>query len=144
MTIFNSRGFDTIIGKGTLFQGQIAIAPNSTTVIDGEAQSTSIMGMHVDGKVSAKTTLRVSGRLVPSAGPAEVDVPNALQINVQNVIITGYVECDTITVEGTLAIQSGATLKAKKILYRNYVSEKGAIVLGNLCHLDHVSEGEQV
>lgn len=143
MTIFSSRGFDTIIGKGSIFRGQFAIAPNSTTVIDGEVQSTAITGVEVEGKVSSKTTLRVGGRLT-APGSEGLGVFHSLNINVQNVIITGYVECDTITVEGTLAIKSGATLKAKKILYRNLINETGAIVLGNLAHLDHVSEGEQV
>lgn len=141
MTIFCSRGFETLIGKGTRITGTISIAPNSMTVIDGEAFLSSITGQHVESKVSLKTTLHVSGIVRPTGIQ---DIQDTLNINVENVIITGTVYCDTIHVEGTLTVKAGATLKAKKILYREFIIEVGAVVHGRMLHLDHVSEGEQV
>lgn len=143
MTIFRSRGFDTLIGKGTSIRGSIVIAANSTTVIDGDAFLDDITGVQVEGKVSKKTTLRVGGTLRPKQNEG-LGVFTPLNINVDNVIITGNVECDTIRVEGTLAVKAGATLKAKKILYRNLVAETGSVIHGAMSHLDHVSEGELV
>lgn len=137
MTLFRTRGFDTLIGQGTTIHGEIMLAPNSTTVIDGSAYLNRVIELPVDGKTGDKTTLRVSGNLEP-------EFQKELNIEVHNVIITGKVVCKTIRVEGTLAVKAGATLKAEKILYRNYVSETGAIILGNLAHLDYVSEGETV
>lgn len=142
MTIFRSRGFDTLIGKHTSLTGELAIAPDSTAVVDGDAYVTKAMGVPAtDGKVYTKTTLQVNGYLGPSHA---VGMPKDTEINVHNVIITGKVICDVIHVEGTLAVKSGATLKAKKILYRKLVIETGAVVHGEMFHLDHVSEGEQV
>ncbi|WP_407305684.1 hypothetical protein [Acinetobacter sp.] len=135
MTIFRSRGFDTLIGKGTSIRGDIAISANSTTVIDGDAALSYITGVVPPEKVATKTTLMVNGTVVRFEKP--------LEINVHNVIITGQVTCDTITVEGTLAIKTGAVLKAKKILYRELIIETGAVVHGQMFHLDHTSEGEQ-
>ena len=140
MTIFRSRGFDTLIGKGTVITGVLSLAPDSTAVIDGQAFLTDVneLGVHEGAKVKGKTTLHVNGQL---AGPGGSD---QVTIEIQNVVVTGKVSCDEIRVEGTLAVKSGAVLKATKILYRELIIETGAVVHGQMSHLDHVSEGEQV
>jgi len=135
--LFRSRGFDSLIGKGTVIHGELLIAANSTTLIEGSAYLSSVQGEQVDGKVSAKTTLHVGGQLLEP-------IDKQLNIEVQNVIITGKVVCKTIRVEGTLAVKAGATLLAEKILYRELIIETGAVVHGRMNHLDHVSEGEVV
>lgn len=138
MTLFRTRGFDTLIGKGTTIHGEIVIAANSTAVIDGTAYLSSVRGEQIEGKVSGKTALHVSGFLDHAA------LQSDLNIEVQNVIITGKVVCKTIRVEGTLAVKAGATLMAENILYRELIIETGAVVHGQMSHLDHVSAGEIV
>jgi cytoskeletal protein CcmA (bactofilin family) len=59
---------------------------------------------------------------------------------VDNVIINGKVACNELRVEGMLAIKSTAVLKAQRIFYRQLVIETGAVVHGQMLHLDHVSE----
>ena len=140
MTIFRSRGFDTLIGKGTVIMGVLSISTDTTAVIDGQAFMTDVNGRgeSLTNKDQGKTTLHVNGQLAGPGGTSDVD------IEVQNVIVTGKVSCNEIRVEGTLAVKSGATLKATKILYRELIIETGAVVHGQMFHLDHVSEGEQV
>jgi cytoskeletal protein CcmA (bactofilin family) len=135
MSIFRTRGFDSIIGKGMEINGaNLALNPNSTLVVEGTVTLASIKVQNVaEGKVDKKTTLRVSGHLTSEQA-----------ISIQNVIITGTVVCNEIRVEGTLAIKAGAALKAKKILYRELIVESGAIMHGEMFHLDHVSEGESI
>lgn len=136
--LFRSRGFDSLIGKGTTIHGTLMIAENSTTLIEGSAFLDRATGLISDGKVATKTTLHVAGEAAGLAGSSNLD------IEVHNVIITGKVVCKTIRVEGTLAVKAGATLKADKILYRELIIETGAVVHGNMFHLDHVSEGEVI
>ena len=105
--------------------------------VDGSAICNSIVGSIADGKVNAKTTLRVGGDVIPQG-------PTGLEIVVHNVIISGKVTCNEIRVEGALAVRSGAHLKADKIYYRELIIETGAVVHGQMFHLDHVSQQEQV
>jgi cytoskeletal protein CcmA (bactofilin family) len=137
-SLFRSRGFDSLIGKGTTIHGEMRIAANSTALIEGNGYLSSVLGETIDGKVSAKTTLHVNGQLQDAADGTP------LNIEVHNVIITGKVVCKTIRVEGTLAVKAGATLIAEKILYRELIIETGAVVHGQMSHLDYVSEGEIV
>lgn len=136
-SLFRSRGFDTLIGKGTTISGDILIAANSTTLIEGFGNLTSARGEEAEGKVSAKTTLNVAGQICSP-------INQELHVEVHNVIITGKVVCKTIRVEGTLAVKAGATLIAEKILYRELIIETGAVVHGRMSHLDYVSEGETI
>jgi cytoskeletal protein CcmA (bactofilin family) len=137
MTIFRSRGFDSLVGKGTIFLGDLLIAANSTLQVDGNVQGESIsQGSLTDGKVATRTKLMVNGHVESLARP--------LHITVHNVIISGTVVCKEIRVEGTLAIKSGARLLAENIYYRTLVIETGAVVHGQMHHLDHVSAGEEV
>jgi cytoskeletal protein CcmA (bactofilin family) len=145
MSIFSRKGFDTVIGKGSTLIGDFVIAASTTAVIEGTGYLSSVTESKIDDK-KGKTTLRVDGLLV---GPGWQDYrttsdKSTLDIEVSNVIITGKVVCETIRVEGTLAVKAGATLMANKILYRELIIETGAVVHGQMAHLDHVSEGEQV
>lgn len=142
MSIFRSRGFDSLIGKGSTVSGEFIIAADTTLVIDGVMDATVLHAeIKNEDKVAMKTTLHVNGMLTMLA--ASTSNTPAI-INVPNVIIAGKVTCDEIRVEGTLAIKAGAQLKAKTILYRSLIIETGAVVHGQMCHLDHVSQGEIV
>ena len=144
MSIFSRKGFDTVIGKGTTLYGDFVIAASTTAVIEGTGYLSSVTESKVDDK-KGKTTLRVDGALVgPGYDNHIVGKEHTLNIEIPNVIITGKVVCETIRVEGTLAVKAGATLMATKILYRELIIETGAVVHGQMAHLDHVSEGEQV
>lgn len=134
MSIFRTRGFDSIIGKGVTVHGSIEMEPNTTLVIEGMAFCSEIKVRQTD-KVDVKTTLRVVGELQKNG-------MEAFNVNIHNVIVTGVLVCDELRVEGTLAIKTGAQLKARKILYRELIVETGALMQGEMRHLDHVSEGE--
>jgi hypothetical protein len=43
-----------------------------------------------------------------------------------------------------LAVKGDAEIVAGTIYYRTLVIEPGAVILANMKHLDHVSEGEEV
>jgi len=135
MTVFRSRGFDSIIGgKLILHANSVEIPANSTLLVEGTLSAHTIQ-QTASEKVASKTTLRVSGTIKKD--------PIGLNITVHNVIITGTVECDEIRAEGCLAVKSGCTLKAKRIFYRELIVETGAVMLGEMFHLDHTSQGEQ-
>ena len=141
MSVFRSRGFDSLIGKDTKIKGDFLIAANSTLIIDGEVTASTILGLNLsDDKAASKTTLMVNGML--TILNREVGASNLL-ISVPNVIVAGQVTCGELRVEGTLAVKSGARLNAKMIFYRKLVIETGAVVHGQMCHLDHISQGEQ-
>jgi len=135
MTVFRSRGFDSIIGgQLVLSANSVEIPANSTLLVEGTLSAHTIQQIASE-KVASKTTLRVSGTIKKDS--------IGLNITVHNVIITGKVECDEIRAEGCLAVKAGSTLKAGKIYYRELIVETGAVMTGQMLHLDHVSEGEQ-
>ena len=112
MTIFRSRGFDSIIGKDLVISAlYINIPPQSTLLVEG----------HV-------TVGLVNG--VMTEGPT---------IDVHNVVISGEVHCKEIRVLGTLAVKRGAKLNADNIHYRELIVETGAMLNGKMFHLDHVT-----
>jgi cytoskeletal protein CcmA (bactofilin family) len=130
MNIFKTKGFDTIISKGTVINGTMVL--DGTAVIDGNFSGESI---HSDGnsQQKQKDVLIVNGL---------VDVKSVIISH--DLTITGKVTAKEVRVEGTLAIKSGCKLIADHIFYRTLVAEPGAVILGNLHHLDHVSAGEIV
>lgn len=136
MTIFKTRGFDSLIAKGLTVRGELLLEVNSTLIIEGAVFASAVRVANPESVKSNKTTLRVTGELGQMGD-------KLLDIEIQNVIITGKVECNELRVEGTLAVKSGASLVANKILYRELVVETGAIMNGAMYHLDHVSEGEK-
>lgn len=137
MSIFRTRGFDSIIGKGMIVRGELLLAPNSTFVIEGLAECSKISVHPAPEKVDIRTELRVPGTL-QVLGTAD----DKLDIKIHNVVITGTVNCNEIWVEGTLALKTGAVLKASKIYYRKLIIETGSVVHGEMFHLDHASIGE--
>ena len=128
MSIFKTKGFDTIIGKDVTLVGELSFS--GTVVVDGFINGVSIKQNAVDKKPSS---MLVNGTVQVT----DVVISDDLTI-------TGTVTAKEVRVEGTLAIKSGCMLKADRILYRTLVAEPGAIILGAMAHLDHVSDGEQV
>ena len=128
MSIFKTKGFDTIIGKDITLVGELSFS--GTVVIDGFINGTSIKQNTVERKPSS---ILVNGTVQVT----DVVISDDLTI-------TGTVTAKEVRVEGTLAIKSGCKLQAERILYRTLVAEPGAIILGAMAHLDHVSDGEQV
>lgn len=125
---FKRPGFDSLISADDLFQGSITIGANKTMVIDGQVEGDSIT---VVGNASAdKTTVIIGGKV------------QAVTIEVPNVVITGVVHCGLLIVEGMLAIHADAELKATEIRYRSLHIETGAMVTGQMNHLDLISVGE--
>ena len=133
MNPFKRTGFDTLIAAGTKLNGSVTLPANSITVLEGEIDGPSItMGLTETEKVASKTTLVVNGKAA-----------TVKEITVHNVTVTGEVVCDLLMVEGTLAIKAGAKIRAREVRYRDIHIETGAVVLAQMCHLDHVSAGEQ-
>jgi len=126
MSIFKSKGFDTLIGKGTTVNGLLNIS--GTVQVDGVVNSDRIQPAPDQKQVR----LHVNGGL------------DATEVEVFDFTLNGSADVETLRVEGTLAVKSGATLKAKTIYYRTLVVEPGCVMHGELRHLDHVSEGERV
>lgn len=129
---FKQEGFDSLIGKGQYIQGDLVMSGGTTMVLDGE-----VSGDHVlvagGAQATDQTKLIINGALRCKN-----------DIAVSNVTITGTLACNTLTVEGLLAIKAGAKVVAKEIRYRDIVMENGSVVLAMLNHLDHISAGEQV
>lgn len=139
---FKTQGFDTLISKGMVLRAATMMLPaGSTTIVDGEVHGPDIKEVTEPNPNSfvnklvgnAQATLVVNGK---------VDCVN--NIEVSNITIIGNVTVDKIICEGTLAIKSGAKVTANEIRYRSLVIEDGAVVLGQMSHLDHISAGEQV
>lgn len=126
---FKTQGFDTLISKGMVLRAATMMLPaGSTTIIDGEVHGPDIKEV---------------------AEPNPNSFVNKLIGNTQTtLVVNGKVDCvnniDKIICEGTLAIKSGAKVTANEIRYRSLVIEDGAVVLGQMSHLDHISAGEQV
>lgn len=125
---FKSTGFDTIVGKDTMLVGELCFS--GSTVIDGTVSGTSIKQNAVDVK---KSSLHVNGT---------VEVTDVIVIN--DLTVCGNVTASIVRVEGILAIKSGCRLKADTIYYRTLVAEPDAVIIGQLCHLDHSSDPQEV
>jgi cytoskeletal protein CcmA (bactofilin family) len=117
---FKTTGFDSVISKGTVLTGDIALAQKSTTLLDGEIKGEQIYDTLEQLGPKGTTTLIVNGA---------VDV---VTIRLPNVTIHGTVNAETLMVYETLAIKKGAVLKASKIYYNILVIETGAEVHGQL------------
>jgi len=130
MSIFNPKGFDTIIGKDVVITGVMVL--NGTVVIDGHFSGQSIHStQNIENK--KRNVLHVNGT---------VDVQDVILSH--DLTVTGTVTAKEVRVEGTLAVKAGAKVKADAIFYRTLMVEPGAVLLGPMMHLDHVSQGEQV
>ncbi len=130
MSIFKTKGFDTIISRGTIVNGSMVF--HGTAIIDGHFEGERIEALQeADNKM--RNVLIVNG----TANVKSVIISS-------NLTVSGTVTAAEIRVEGTLAIESGCKVQADRILYRTLVAEPGAVILGTMAHLDHVSDGEQV
>jgi cytoskeletal protein CcmA (bactofilin family) len=130
MSIFKTKGFDSIIGKGMVVSGDVVL--NGICVVDGHVSGNSIKtGQNSETK--ARNVLIVNG----TVSVKEV-------ITADDLTITGVVIACTVRVEGTLAIKAGCILKASCIHYRTLVAEPGAVIFGEMRHLDHSSQPLEV
>lgn len=127
---FRRTGFDSIISKNTTLTGTLIIGQNETILLDGKFTG---IGVTQEGDLNPNETALVVGGSV-----------KAETVTVSNVTIAGSLECDLLIVEGLLAIQINAMVKAREIRYRMLSIQDGAIVLAQMNHLDHISSGEQV
>lgn len=118
---FKRTGFDTLISKGTKIDGSLFVESNATTIIDGMVVGPSITQNSVDGGA----TLVING-----------DVNVTEDVRVENVVITGTLNCKVLEVHGTLAIKNGAVVFAEFIRYRSLVVEPKANLNGQMVHLD--------
>ena len=112
---FKPTGFDTYIAKGTSLDGSMAIT--GTVVVDG-----TFVGKIIHG--GPDTTLVIGG----SATKIE-------RIDVDNLTVTGTVECDTLVVSNQLAVKNGGVIRAKTISYKMLVVQPSAIISGQLIPL---------
>jgi len=124
---FKTVGFDSIIGPGTLVSGSIVNA--GSLVIEGDFNGDQISYL---GE-GAKSEVTVAGTV------------DARRVVAHDLTVLGRMHvADEIRVEGTLAVKGDAKIVAGTIYYRTLVIEPGAVILANMKHLDHVSEGEEV
>lgn len=128
MSIFKVKGFDSVISKDMHLAGELSFS--GTVVIDGTIDGQSVKQNHADTKPSL---LHINGN---------VKVKDVVIIH--DLTVCGTVEAREIRVEGTFAVKSGCKVSADVIYYRTLEVEPGAIIMAQMKHLDHVSEGEQV
>lgn len=124
--LFKAQGFDTIIGKGLVVNGEMIL--NGTCVIEGTFNGYGIRSDQ-NAQFAAHSALVVNGNV----NVTDVVISDEL-------MITGNVTACTVRVEGTLAIKSGGMLKATTIYYRTLVAEPDAAIIGELRHLDYSSD----
>lgn len=121
------KGFDSLIAKG------VSISGADTILIDGVLQ--------VDGTIGSDQFLELPDK------PATLRVAGSIagtKVSISNVLVSGEVLVDELRVEGTLTVGGSGVVKAKVIYYRLLALEPGCVVMGEMKHLDHVSEGEVV
>jgi cytoskeletal protein CcmA (bactofilin family) len=126
---FKRAGFDSIVSDKFVFDGAIIVPEGTTLIMDGFMNGPSISSM---------TSNPTDGTTLVVGGDVQVD-----HVIISNVTVTGELKCKKLIVEGMLAIKAGAKVTAEEIQYRNLTIEDGAIVLGQMNHLDHISAGEQ-
>jgi cytoskeletal protein CcmA (bactofilin family) len=125
MSIFKTKGFDTVISKDTLLVGELCFS--GVTVVDGTIEGKSVKQNTVDTKPSS---LHVNGT---------VKVDDVIVIH--DLTICGTVTAKEIRVDGILAIKKGCKVQAERILYRTLVAEPGAIILGTMVLIDDTANG---
>lgn len=131
MSIFKTKGFDSIIGKNMFVRGDLMVPPDHVLVVDGIVSGNSLL--MTDPAVASKATVIVNGT---------VDATGT--VAVCNITVCGALSAKEVRAERTLAVKAGCQLRAETIYYRELVVEPGAVILGQMKHLDHVAEGEQV
>lgn len=127
MSIFQSKGFDTYIGKQTSLNGDVNFV--GETVVDGIIVGRKIA--HSDPK--NKASLMINGTV-----EVETIVSSA------NIVVNGVATADDITVHGVLAIHRGAKVNAKRIFYKQLVIQTGARLEGQMICLDSPTKADPV
>jgi cytoskeletal protein CcmA (bactofilin family) len=145
MSVFKNKGFDSIIGKGIEVYGGLNISKGQTLIIDGNCYMTHVRQTSLTDEAGRSdfTKLVVNGILYPQIALTS-DQKTELNVEVDNVTITGTVCCNQLVVPGTLAIKKGANVSAKVIYYRNLIMEPGAAVHAELRHIDHYVDQDKV
>lgn len=126
---FKTQGFDSIIAKDCSITGTLDLT--GTILIEGHFGGDSIKSNAHD--IKAPSSLIVSGT---------VDVKEVIITN--DLTVTGSVKACTVRVTGTLAVKSGCVLQASTIYYQHLVAEPGAVIIGEMRHLDHSSDPLEV
>lgn len=132
--LFKNKSFDSLIGKDASLSNLDELKINGDghrLIVDGIITSVKEITASDQEANKKPATLVINGLVT------------AKNVTVPNVVVTGNLFTDKLWVEDVLAIQNGAIVKAGIIYYRNLVIEEGAIIMAQLKHLDHVSEGEQ-
>lgn len=123
---FKRTGFDSLISKGTMIKGELMLDPGTCTILDGVMSGDRIADR------DAVSDIDTSGTILVVNGTA-----TALKsVNVANVVVTGTLTCDVLTVSGQLSIKNGAKVTANIINYRSLVVEPKAMLTGSMVHLD--------
>jgi cytoskeletal protein CcmA (bactofilin family) len=110
-------------------------------------------GVTVNGHVSFSDTLKVQGIITGDVirrteSDKECLIVDYLghvvadEINVYDAVISGNINCKKLWVENTLRVLTDANIVAEVIYYRALEIEPGAKIMGQMKHLDSVSEGE--
>jgi cytoskeletal protein CcmA (bactofilin family) len=123
---FKRTGFDSMISIGTRIKGELMLDPGTCTILDG------VMSGERIGDADTVSDVDTSGTTLVIGGTA-----TALKtVNVANVIVTGTLTCDVLTVSGQLSVKNGAKVTARIINYRSLVVEPKAMLSGSMVHLD--------
>lgn len=117
MSIFKTKGFDTVISVGTSITGKVFIPAGSTLVIDGEVNAQ----IEETGEASNTTKIIINGKLITE----DLTIGNLIVNARANVI------CQTLIITNTLAIKKdGILTSTDKIHYNKLVIEVGAKISG--------------
>lgn len=123
MSFFKQKqsGFDSVIESGTVVEGTIVFA--GTLVMNGVLRGTQVRADRNVEFGPKEATFIIGG---------SVDVEH---IDVDTIEISGSVRGCKVSA-GTVIVRKSGTLSMSFIRYRNLVIEPGAIVSGDLQHLD--------
>lgn len=132
------KSFDSYIDPSIVISGNIQLGAGTKMVIEGSLIGFSTVVVAetsetVNIKKLMQTEITLNGKVTGN------DVSS---VKIPKITINGDVQVAEIYAENVLTIKAKAVLKAEKIYYRSLIIEPGAVILGALLHLDHVSEGE--
>jgi cytoskeletal protein CcmA (bactofilin family) len=124
MSIFKTKGFDSIISKGMVFDGNIQVLGH--LVIDGTFNGKSIIQVKRSDGEAPRASVTVNGDVF-----CEVIEANDLTVN-------GQVSVREVSAEGHLTVKG--TLRATTINYSTLTILPGATVTGNLKRIDESNQ----
>lgn len=124
----STSGFDTLIGANVaLHDVLLRIAADTTIIIDGTVSFKEIQAASSKGK----TTVVVNGSLTS---------PNPGEFRIDNIVVSGTLECDVLIVDGELSVKAGSKLIANQIKYNKLIIEPSAIITGHLQPISSTTE----